>query len=169
VDRDEFDVFYEAHYPRLVSAIELLTNDPDVACDAVDEAFTRAWEHLRRGRDIESLQAWTRVVALNVARARFRHRRREHDVSVEAARLGRSPDVRDPAISIDVRRALQMLPTRQREVTVYHYFLDLPISVIAAELEISVGAVKASLHFARQRLAVVLRERGDGSGFSNAV
>jgi RNA polymerase sigma-70 factor, ECF subfamily len=67
-----FDDFFTFDYPRLVGALTLVTGDRDVARDAVDEACARAWEQVRRGKQIDSIAAWVRVVALNVARGRFR-------------------------------------------------------------------------------------------------
>jgi DNA-directed RNA polymerase specialized sigma24 family protein len=42
-----FDDFYVFDYPRLVSALRLITGDADTAREAVDEARVRAWERLR--------------------------------------------------------------------------------------------------------------------------
>ena len=71
----------------------------------------------------------------------------------------------DPA-EAGVRRdavltALQQLPTRQREVLVLRYYLDLDEAGIAAALGISRGAVKSHA----SRGAAALRERlGDDDG-----
>ena len=53
------------------------------------------------------------------------------------------------------RAALVMhnLPLRQREVLVLHYWLDMPVSAIAAELRIAEGTVKSRLARARSALA----------------
>ncbi len=58
----------------------------------------------------------------------------------------------------DVARALADLPRRQREVAVYHYFLDLPVAEIASVLQIPEGSVKSALHRARRGLAGALAE-----------
>jgi DNA-directed RNA polymerase specialized sigma24 family protein len=48
--------------------------------------------------------------------------------------------------------ALMLLPLREREVIVLHYFLDLPVERIAHERRIPVGTVKARLVSGRRRL-----------------
>jgi RNA polymerase sigma-70 factor, ECF subfamily len=53
------------------------------------------------------------------------------------------------------------LPRRQREVVVLHYFLDLAVDDIAAQLNVTSGTVKTSLHRARAALATVLGDTND--------
>jgi RNA polymerase sigma-70 factor (ECF subfamily) len=156
VDEARFDDFFLFEYPRIVAALTLVTGDGDVARDAVDEACVRAWERLRRGREIDSLGAWVRVVALNVARGRFRRRRSEALARERLASLAAPAGAYDRERALDTRRALASLPRRQREVVVLHYFLDLPVADIATQLDVSEGTVKTSLHRARAALARVL-------------
>jgi RNA polymerase sigma-70 factor (ECF subfamily) len=161
VDEGTFDDFFLFEYPRLVGALGLVTGDRDVAADAVDEACARAWEQMRRGHEIGSLTAWVRVTALNVARSRFRRRSTEQRARERLVDLGPPPSATDPERALDVRNALATLPRRQREVVVLHYFLDLPVDEIAAQLGVSAGTVKTSLHRARTALAVVLGDTND--------
>jgi RNA polymerase sigma-70 factor (ECF subfamily) len=156
-----FDDFFIFDYPRLVSALTLVTGDRDVARDAVDEACARAWEHLQRGKQIDSVAGWVRVVALNVARGRFRRRATERRAREDLARIAQSEHSPDAGVAVDVARALATLPRRQREVVVMHYFLDLPVDNIAAQLGISSGTVKTSLHRARAALATLLRDTNE--------
>jgi RNA polymerase sigma factor (sigma-70 family) len=63
-----------------------------------------------------------------------------------------------------VQRALARLSRRQREVTVLHYLLDLPVAQVAIELRVGEGTVKSMLSRARAALAQVLeneREEAD--------
>jgi RNA polymerase sigma-70 factor, ECF subfamily len=158
VERAAFDEFYAGDYPRLVAAIGLLIGDAEIARDAVDEALARAWERAHRGHHIDSLGAWTRVVAMNVARGRFRRlrtERRAYALNIVEETMTST----DAAAAVDVRQALHSLPTRQREVVVMHYFLDLTVAEIAAELRINDGTVKSCLFRARATLAAVLSDR----------
>ena len=59
---------------------------------------------------------------------------------------------------VDLRRALDALPRRQRETTVLRYYLDLDVSEIAFTLGVTEGTVKTSLHRARTALAHALGE-----------
>lgn len=151
-----FADFYVFDYPRLVSAIRLITGDADSARDAVDEACARACERLDRGQSIDVLGAWVRVVALNLARGGLRRRASERRalerLTLRASQAG--PDATTRAgDAIDIHRLLAQLPRRQREVVVLHYLLDRSVDAIAAELQIPAGTVKAALHRARAALA----------------
>jgi RNA polymerase sigma-70 factor (ECF subfamily) len=117
VDQSAFDDFFLFDYPRLVAALVLVTGDRDVATDAVDEACARAWERVRRGTEITSLVAWVRVVALNIARGRFRRRATERRARERLLALTPPASTADAEAALDTRRALAVLPRRQREVT----------------------------------------------------
>jgi RNA polymerase sigma-70 factor (ECF subfamily) len=153
VDDSRFDDFFLFDYPRLVGALGLVTGDRAAAADAVDEACARAWEQVRRGKEIDSLGAWVRVVALNVARGRFRRQLREQRACEAIAALPVADSSRDADLALDTRRALAALTRRQREIVVLHYFLDLSVDDIAAQLDIAAGTVKTTLHRARTVLA----------------
>jgi len=156
---DRFDDFYAFSYPRLVAALTFVTGDHDLATDAVDEACARAVERLRRGREIEVLEAWIRVVARNVALGRLRRitsERRARRRLVASVRADGAETPLDVAASLDVRAALNLLSRRQREVVVLHYFVGESIDAIADELGIPSGTVKSALHRARTALAQTL-------------
>jgi RNA polymerase sigma-70 factor (ECF subfamily) len=156
-----FDDFFTFDYPRLVAALTLVTGDGDVARDAVDEACARAWEQVRRGKKIDSIAAWVRVVALNVARGRFRRAVTERRAREQLAHLLPTTATTDVGLAVDVARALAVLPRRQREVVVMHYFLDIAVDDIAAQLGVTSGTVKTSLHRARAALAAVLDDSNE--------
>jgi RNA polymerase sigma-70 factor, ECF subfamily len=152
-----FEEFFAHDYARLVAAVGLAVGNPDAARDAVDEALARAWE-LRRKDEIESLAGWVRVVAMNVARTEFR--RRSAELRATQRMMARTPRddamLVDGADAVDVARAMAKLSRRQREIIVLHYFLDLSVRDIAAELHMSEGGVKACLHRGRASLEAVL-------------
>jgi RNA polymerase sigma-70 factor (ECF subfamily) len=61
-------------------------------------------------------------------------------------------------VSVDVRKVLESLPLRQREVVVLHFLCDLTVDAVAAELGIAPASVKSSLDRARARLRNTLCE-----------
>ncbi len=148
----DFDEFYARDYARLVGAIGLAVGDIEIARDAVDEALARAWERSRH-TEIDCLAGWARVVALNVARSGFRRKAAERRATDRLVARAIDPVPQDSAQAIDVAAAIATLAPRQREVTILHYFLDVSVHDIAAELNLSEGSVKASLHRARTALA----------------
>ena len=66
--------FLDTAYPRLVTAVALVSGSRAAAEDAVQEALARAWERSERGEAIESLPAWVTRVAMNLSKSRLRRR-----------------------------------------------------------------------------------------------
>lgn len=153
------DRLVEHDYVRLVRAVALFTGTTEGADDAVQEALARALEHSRKGRHIDSLEAWVVTTAFNHRRTHFRRaaRRRERDDGVEGRSLASGLDAEALGSQLlDLRAAVRSLPTRQREVVVLHYYLDQPISSIGDALGIEANAVKNALHKARATLLAAL-------------
>ena len=158
-DREAFERFCTYEHKRLVGAVALVIGDVDVAADAVDEALARAWNRVRKGHDIDSLGAWIRVVAMNVAYDYHRKR------ALEARNLHRVADIKpavhpqDDDLSPDVTHALRDLPRRQREIAVLHFLYDLSVKDIAYELHLAESTVKSHLQRARNALYSALEPR----------
>ena len=145
-----FESWYRVEHPRLVVAVVLVTGDPEVARDSVDEACARALQRWERVSSFEFPTAWTYRVALNVARRAYRRRDLE-------ARILRSqstpPDIPPP--SGEVWHEVSKLTTRQRQVVVLRHVADLPEMEIASILGISRGNVARTLHDAHRRLGEI--------------
>jgi RNA polymerase sigma-70 factor (ECF subfamily) len=151
--------FLATDYPRLVGAVTLIAGSPVVAEDAVQEALARAWQRADRGEEFESLRAWVGTVAVNLCRSGWRRTLVER----RARRRVLGPVPVDPAdVSpelIDLRRALDALPSRQREAIVLHYYADLSVDEIGRAWNVHPGTVKTTLFRGRRALAAVLGER----------
>ena len=154
--RDSFGDFVAAALPGLLRFGHVLTGDPRKAEDLVQEALVRT---LRRWRTVhhDSAVAYVRRVMVNTHVNRWR--RWESRV-----RLGGVPDriADDPALrrSEDwdqLRRALSLLPPRQRTVLVLRYFEDLPEAEIAQLMGCQPGTVKSQAARALAALRPLLR------------
>jgi RNA polymerase sigma-70 factor (ECF subfamily) len=164
---DEYTIreFLARDYPKVVAGVALLCGSRAMAEDAVQEAVVRAWERSERGESIQSLPAWTAVVATNMVRSRFRRLRVERR---ERLRAGGMPApvtdgwpageaAEDRAV---VLAALSALPRRQREATVLRYYLDLDVVEVARALGVTEGTAKTTLHRARRTLLAALGDTG---------
>jgi RNA polymerase sigma-70 factor (ECF subfamily) len=157
-----FEQFCNDEHARIVGAVAVIIGDVDVAEDAVSEALARAWNRVRRGIPIESIAGWVRVVAINIARDHYRRRAVEKRRMPElVATTGVDSEYDGWGVSLDVRKAVAQLPTRQREVSLLYYFFDLTVAETAAELGISVATVKTCLERARTAFKASLGGRGE--------
>lgn len=65
-EQQRFVDWYRLEHGRLLATLVAVTGEPDVALDATDEAFVRAYERWRLVGAMESPAGWTYRVALNV-------------------------------------------------------------------------------------------------------
>ena len=156
IDEAVLHEFLHTDYPRLVAAVALIAGSRPAAEDAVQEAMLRAWERSERGQEIDSLRAWVTTVSLNLARSGRRRARAERRARSRSEEPDSADPSRDTERRLDVRRALEALPTRQREVAVLRYYLQLDTREAAATLGVSEGTVKSTLARARVALADAL-------------
>ena len=104
---------------------------------------------------MESLPAWVAAVALNLTRSGWRRTMAERRAR---RRLPERSGAATPSEEhMDVARALEALPRRQREVAVLRYLLEMSTAEVAAALGIAEGTVKSSLARARAHLAEALQ------------
>lgn len=147
----DFAEHFERTGPALVRLCYLATLDREAAADAAQEALARAWRAWDRiSRPGSDPAAWTRTVALNLCRNRWRDVARRARLTHRAWTVATLPD---DLPDVDLRRALRRLPVRQREAVVLHYWADLDVGACAAAMGVTSGAVKQHLSRARARLA----------------
>jgi len=140
------EALYRAQGDRLWRAVWAFAQDPDVASDAVAEAFAQA---LARGSAIRSPKAWIWRAAFRIAGGMLQQRSR----TVSLDRRG-SYEMTDP--NGELVWALQKLPKNQRAAVILFYYADHPVREVAAILDSSVIAVRVNLSRGRKRLRQIL-------------
>lgn len=146
---------YLAHYGMLAGWATRLVGDPDLGHDVATEAFLRL---LRHWDAVTEPRAWLFTTAANIIRDHWRKRGREH---AAYQRMGLTQDVTQPhdtATSLTVRDAVLALPDRLRVAVMLHYFADLTVAQVAAQMGKSEGTIKRDLWDARGRLATLLQD-----------
>lgn len=161
-DHDAFALLAGAAIARLDAAARLILRDPELARDAVQEGFIRAWRHLPGLRDPERFDAWLHRLVIHSCIDVTRRRRRRL-VEVELTPI-HGPAIGDIATAIADRElldvALRRLEPEWRAVVVLYYFLGMPLPEVAATLGIPLGTAKSRLHrsLAAMRMAIVADE-----------
>jgi RNA polymerase sigma-70 factor (sigma-E family) len=130
----------------------LLSGDPGRAEDLVQETLARTWQAWPRIRRADNAESYVRKVMVNLNVSWWRRRWwRESPQAALPEQPGKDltgqADLRDA-----VRRALAVLPPRQRAVLVLRYYEDWTEAQTAAALGCSVGTVKSQAHRAIARL-----------------
>ena len=149
----DFTAFYRGSFPRVYRATWLLVKQEEVARDATQEAFERAYVRWRRLQKEPWALGWVMTTSFNLARSNGRR-----TLPLDAA-SGHAPE--PSSERVDLSRALAMLAPRQQHAVVLHYIGDLPISDIASVMNVSEGTVKAHLAQGRRALRSHLEETDD--------
>jgi RNA polymerase sigma-70 factor (sigma-E family) len=157
---DFVDVFY-AHQAGALRLAYLLTGDAGLAEDVVADAFARMYGRWRRDR-IDDPRAYLRRAIVNQIRGRFRRRatRRKHEANARLSELTAGAADEGIADRDRLRRALVLLPPRQRATVVLRVVEDLSELDTAALLGVSTGTVKSHLSRGIARLRAALDEQG---------
>ncbi len=148
-DADAFDLLMSDSLDRLYAIARLILRDPDLAEDAVQEAFIHCWRELPRLRDPGRFDAWLQRLLVNAAMDQDRRRRRYRAiVSITPAPLMDRDFASDLAMAEELRNAFARLRVEHRVVLVLHHYLELSAVEIAHVLEVPPGTVKSRLHYA---------------------
>ncbi|HLW03529.1 MAG TPA: RNA polymerase sigma factor [Ktedonobacterales bacterium] len=164
--------------PRLQRLARLRGVAPDAIEDVVQETLLEAWKHQDRLHTPEGVHLWLDEICRNVCRRHARKRLLEQqrfaalapnqdDEHEETAPilLANIPDSNtlDPLEALSrqelillLDRALGLLSGNARQVVELCYLLELPQREAAAQLGLSISALEARLHRARQQLRQML-------------
>ena len=148
----------EQYGSSLLRMCALYLKDADLAQDAVQETFIRAYRHFDSYRGESSEKTWLTTIAMNVSRdmlrtAWFRHQSRSPDIDT----LPEQPAVfefPDNTVLTEVMR----LPAKYREVILLRYYEGLKLKEVASALGLSDGRVRSRLNKANELLRDVLKE-----------
>jgi len=154
--REPFAELVRRHQRTATALAARVLGSDDLARDAVQEAAVTAMTGLDRLRSADRFGAWFCGIALNVARRWLRQLRSERPgMSPDLVRSDAGPDelAELADLAARVRAAVAGLADGQREAVFLFYLQGLSHREVAAELGVSVGAVKSRLHQARAALA----------------
>ena len=151
----------DQHGDDILRLCLLYMGERQLAEDAFQETFVRAWRHLSGFRGESSAKTWLSHIAVNVCRDMLRTpwlRMRRSARSVEEMEHLPAPDATPRHELMDAIRAL---PDKYREVIVLVYVQDMKLREAAAQLRLPVPTVSTRLRRARARLAQLLSEEVD--------
>jgi RNA polymerase sigma-70 factor (sigma-E family) len=155
-DRDaEFAEFFVATWPRLFRTTYGVAGDRNLAEDALQSAFAKAYTSWHRVKAAQHPEAYVRRMAVNEVLSTLRRPwfRAEHPSEIPE-RTG-LPSPEDSTVDRDaVWRAVCSLPPRQRAVVVLRYYEDLSEAEIAEVLGCSRGTVKSTASHALANLRI---------------
>lgn len=152
----DFESFYRGEYERVARGVLLSCGDRELAADAAQEAFKRAYVRWHRLKREPWVGGWAMTTAINFAR-REHGRRARLDQLLPKLLTSSTVAMPDPDV-VHLVNALRRLPFKQRRATILYYWADLPVAAIAQATDVAEGTVRAQLHQARSALKSSLEE-----------
>ena len=134
----------------------------DDANDVLQNTFIKAWTNLDNFRGDAKLSTWLYRIAANESLT-FLQRRRD-TVTIDdpeadlANRLESDPYFDGDETDLMLQQAIQTLPEKQRQVFNMKYFQNMKYEEMSEILDTSIGALKASYHFAVEKIEKYFNE-----------
>lgn len=134
--------------------------DQELARDAVQETFLKAYRSLNAFRGESSIKTWLIRIAINTCKSMRRSAwLRHHDRRI-------TPEDIPQAVAmpleedLDILWDIMQLPPKLKEVILLYYWQDMNVSEMAQSLGIAQSTVTRRLQHAREALRTVLDRRG---------
>jgi RNA polymerase sigma-70 factor, ECF subfamily len=152
---------HAAYHARLLARARRIVVDPDLAEDAVQEAFLRAWRACSSFDPAGGpLLSWLLVITANTAidmvKARLRRPPLASGAAQEHAAAVGPGDIDLVILRSQLRHALSSLRAHHRDAVVETVLRDRPHAEVAAELGVTPGTLRTRVHYALRRLRGVL-------------
>jgi RNA polymerase sigma factor (sigma-70 family) len=156
--RNAFNLLVRKYQQKVYWMVRKMVIDHDDSNDITQDVFLKAWTALEKFRGDSQLYTWLYRIATNEA-INFLNKKRKrffipiNDVEAELSdKLESDPLVSGDDIQLKLQKALLKLPEKQRLVFNLKYFEELSYEDISEITGTSVGALKASYHFATKKI-----------------
>jgi RNA polymerase sigma-70 factor, ECF subfamily len=171
-DDTAFAQLWERHSTKVLRRVYRITGNRDDAEDVLQEAWMKAYAHLKAFEGRASFSTWITRIAINSALMALRRKRAHPESSMEVydGETWRSLDVADQTKDVEelftrhesaqrLKRAICRLKPLQRKVVEIHQLNDGSIKETADLAGISTGATKSRLSRARASLRKALQQK----------
>lgn len=169
--RPAYEELIRSHEVALLRHARGLCRDRSLAQDLAQETLLEAWRSIRRYNGRCRFSTWLYAILLHRHQKHLRRAKR-WPVSFPRVFGGTDEDERTPSEPVDdstpeghaedidratqVRRAIDQLPSAQRQVILLRFYEDAPLAEIAAALKCRLGTVKSRLHYGLEKLRLLV-------------
>src|SRR5438034_3837095 len=141
-----WELVYERTRPSLVRALTAASGSYDGVEDAIQDAFGEA---LRRSPELANVRGWLFTVAIGRLRSHHRRARILRRLGLVAA--ARESDLDRALQRADIRRVLDALTRRERELLIAKHYVGMTQDEIASYMHLPRGTVSAAISRAAAR------------------
>lgn len=153
---ENYDQYYRLAYRYAHNEADAFDIVQNGACKAIKSSHTL--------KEPAYAQTWIYRIILNEC---FQYLKQPKHLSYEAMKEENGIDAgitEDHYTDVDLQRALNVLPDKDRAVIILKYFEDRKISEIADILEENVNTIKSRLYRSMKKLQVILSDEKNGKG-----
>ena len=151
-DADALARIVRAHHDDMARVCFVICGDADLAQDAVQAAWPRAWAKLGTLRDPARLRPWLVSIAVNEARTQLRRRSgRVTELAIDQV-MASVPDPAANAALLDLADAMRRLSAEDRALLALRYVADFDSTELGRALGMSPSGVRTRLHRLLARL-----------------
>lgn len=155
-DRAAFQMLFARYGGRLQGFFVRGTGDREVAADLVQTTFLHVHRARRDFDPKRAFRPWLFAIAANARREHWRRRKRRPETPLEPSHERSVPPEASTATDRLVRRAVEDLPTNQKDVVLLRWYAGLTFPEIATTLGIQTSAAKVRAHRATKALRALL-------------
>lgn len=163
MEQSALEKLYHQHFNKTYRTAFLVTGDHQMAEDAAQEAFLKAFSNLDKLRELDKFGAWVNVIASNYAIDMLRKKKKmifTDNFSTHADHNpGNSPQKswEKNEEAQEIRNAIMLLDPEEREILVLKYFNELSIKEISSIINVPQGTIKSRLFRARKKVRLLLQ------------
>ena len=159
-----FTLLMQKYQQDIYYAIRRYVYGHEDANDITQNVFIKVWRYLDKFRGDSSLKTWITRICINESLTFIDKKKKtlnlsddqytDHLLNVAAEEKYFSSD----RIEALLQKAIIKLPDKQRLVFSLRYYDEMPYEEMSKALGTSVGALKSSYHFAREKVEAILKE-----------
>lgn len=157
--RKAFEEVIVRYSEQLYWQIRRMVQSHDDASDILQNVFMKAWMSIDQFRGSAKLSTWLHKIAINESLTFLEQQKRKSTSSIDSNDTGSvissieaDEHIDGDKLSVEFRKAIALLPEKQRLVFNMRYFDEMPYEKISNILGTSVGALKASYHLAVKKI-----------------
>lgn len=162
--RQAFEVVVQQYREQLYWQIRRMVLSHDDADDLLQNTFIKAWTHIGYFRGEAKLATWLYRIALNECLTFLCKQQNNRSVPLDdpqasiVDRLEGDAYFNGDETQLLLQKALQTLPEKQKMVFNLKYYQEMKYEEISEILGTTVGALKASYHYAVKKIESFLKD-----------
>lgn len=160
---EAFAALVEQHKVRLYWHIRNFVKVHEDTDDVLQNTFIKVFKNIKKFKGDSQLYSWMYRIATNESITFLNKQAKKKNISSEELKdylidsLESDVYFEGDEIQLQLHRAIETLPNKQKEVFIMRYFEEMPYKEMSEILETSEGALKSSYHHASKKVELFLK------------